>query len=268
MSERAAGGNRQDQAVGAEEPPPFRVPLFDPSVGPPLDGDNLDAFIDWAAAVPVAATDAIRERVAAAREDSAVLEGLLKRLWDLPAIDVSRHMVLLSIIGELRNPSVVSPLNRFVWFEDQMTLSRPPGEHRWCTFEENGTAILKARATEMIAWHATDEADEAVLGIMVEHPDRAVRAAAVDAYMFNHDDSEEAMERLHQVLAPNDRLLVGLPRLTRDIDPEEFEQRVLGFYDRHYEHQPPRLGIPVPPGPTPRFVNEGTSSPTYRGREA
>jgi hypothetical protein len=253
MSDKPGEANRADVSEG---PPPFQAPVFDPDGGPALDRDNLDSFIEWTAAVPIAGVETIRRRIAAARENQGVFAGLLDRLWDLPAADVSRHGLLLSIIGELRNPDAVQALSEFVWYSGDMTLSRSEAALRNCTFEINGTSMLKARATEMLAWISTEDAYAATRRIAVEHPDAVVRAAAVDAYMFNHGDSEEAANELRQIIEPGDEPLVGLPRLTRDTDREEFERRVLDFYDRYPNERPPEVGMPVPPEPAPRPPSE------------
>lgn len=259
MSDSSGELDRADQAVSIEPPPPFRRPVFDPEGGPPLDGDNLDSFIEWAAAVPVAGIEVVRRRIAAAREDRSVFMGLVDRLWQLPTVDVSRHCLLLSVVGELRNPEAVRVLSKFVWYSDEMTVSRPEAALRDCTFEANGTSRLRARAAEMLAWLSTEQAYESTLQIAVEHPDGFVRAAAVDAYMYNHDDSAAAAEYLRKIVRPADQPLVGLPRWTRDTDPEEFERRVLDFYDRYPEERPRDVDIPVPAEPTHLPSNDEVS---------
>lgn len=91
----------------ALDPPPFHMAVFDPKGGPSLNGDDLDSFIEWAATVPVAGLEVVRSRIAAAREDRSVFLKLVDQLWQLPTPDVSRHCLLLSVVGELRNPEAV-----------------------------------------------------------------------------------------------------------------------------------------------------------------
>jgi len=67
---------------------------FDPDAGPALRGESLDDFLRWAGDVPVGAKEAIRARIAAARDDAGLLDALLKELWMFPVNDGGRHGVV------------------------------------------------------------------------------------------------------------------------------------------------------------------------------
>jgi hypothetical protein len=233
---------RNKSLARIEEEPPLlaEVSPFDYNSGPKLSARTVDGFLRWAAFVPVADVDIIRKRIADAREEVDLFETLDKELWSFPVSDVSRHRLLLSTIGELKNPGAVNSLVEFIWHNGEITtrgnvqLNRQP-----CSFERDGDEILQARATEMLSHLGSAEAAQATLDIAARHPSNLVRAAAIDAFMFNAGDSPAAATQLHNIVRQEDVWRIGLPRLTADVDPVEFEKSVLDFYNRYPSERPP-----------------------------
>ncbi|MEP6697768.1 MAG: hypothetical protein ABJA34_12960 [Pseudonocardiales bacterium] len=197
--------------------------------------------------------EVIRARIADSRGDDAVVDRLHEELWALPLVDVSRHRVLLATIGELRDGRSAGKLHEFVWYEGEFTPPQPsPDESRSCQFELDATEMLQARAVEMLAFLNTDEASTATLEVAARHPKRAVRLAAIDAYLFNHGDTADAAEKLHGLVPPEDRSAVGLPRRTRDTDPQDLERMMLAQLNAD-GHDRPELPTPgQSPGPVSR----------------
>ncbi len=91
----------------------------------------------------------------------------------------------------------------------------------------------------MLAAIRSQEALEKVLAIASEHRSRAVRLAALDAYIYNHDDSPEAVGRARAAARPREAKFVGIARLERDSDPRQFEAKVRKFYENYPEECPP-----------------------------
>lgn len=221
--------------------------------GPTLTADTVDEFVQWAAGVPVGEVGVIRERIAASSGDQALFDRLIAELWSLPVADVGRHHILLSTLGELRDGRAARELARFVWHQD--IVERPgPEIEQGCGFEAHPAEVLQARAAEMLSYLSTEEADEETLRIATDHPRAGVRAAAIDAHLFNHDDSAEEVERLRSRVRSEDLPVVGVPRFTRDTDRQEFERAVLEFYEQHPEQRGPVVesaGPSDPPTPRP-----------------
>ena len=183
--------------------------------------------------------DTIRERIAAAQGDSTVVDCLLEELWKLPVGDEARHYLLLSTIGELRDGRAATELVRFIWQRDERISSVDHEVADGCGFGPNTAELLKARAVEMLAYLGTSEAVEETLRVAADHPAPAVRAAAIDAHLFNHDDAPEEMERVRGRVRSDDAPLVGLPRFTRDRNPREFDRAITDFYTRHPDRRAP-----------------------------
>jgi hypothetical protein len=219
---------------GVEKPRIVERPLdYGVDRGPDLHAESIDEFLQWAGGVPTGAADMIRERIAAARGDSTVVDRLLEELWKLPVGDEARHYLLLSTIGELRDGRAATELVRFIWQPDERISSVEHEVADGCGFGPSTAELLKARAVEMLAYLGTSEAVEGTLRVAADHPAPAVRTAAIDAHLFNHDDAPEQMERVRGRVRSDDAPLVGLPRFTRDQNPREFDRAIADFYTRH-----------------------------------
>jgi hypothetical protein len=77
-----------------------------------------------------------------------------------------------------------------------------------------------------------------------EHPEADVRRAAIDAYLYNHGDGEEAVRYVRTIARPEDQKWVGIPRRTLDTDPDDMRKRVDALTDRpptptHVRQPPP-----------------------------
>jgi len=221
------------------------LPRFSPPVqaGPqrviPLTADTLDDFLGWVEVTPRSQVDLIRKKIADGANGPKIVDSLSQRLLQLPVQDVGRRLTILAVIGETRNPQFVEPLKRFIWAKDvgmPLPTSGPKTKPQTSYFRYSQG--LQARAAEMLANIATAEAFAAIREIVSGHPEREVRIAAIDAYLFQHQDSEEAKAELAR-LSPKDAKMIGLPRRTRDMDVQAFDAKVKEFYRRYPEENPP-----------------------------
>lgn len=216
--------------------------------GPVLAADTVDAFVTWAASVPVGEVRVVRDAIERARGDDELVERLLAELADLPVRDPGRHRVLLSTLGELRDARAVEPLARFIW---HATLVAPEQGGDGCGFEASLGEALQARAVEMVSYIGTSEAVEETLRVAVDHPSQGVRAAAIDAHLFNHDDDPDEASRMRERVRDVDAVLVGMPRFTRSTTRADFERAVEAYIDRYPTQRAPRPDRPSVDGPVP-----------------
>jgi hypothetical protein len=236
-------------------PLPSGPPAFDPAkIERPaptrLEAGSIDAFLGWVARTPGSEVRGVRDAIAAARADGTIADALLASLFNLPVRDIGQHLLLLSVIGEMRQPASVEPLVKFIGLPphsivDDVTNACDCGA---CMSHLDAAAMLKARAVEMLAWLRTSDALEAVLGFARYHESRVVRLAALDAYTYNHDDSREAIERARASARRDEAKLVGVPRFTREGDAAHFARRMSAFYEEHPEEQPRTPHVAGRPG--------------------
>jgi hypothetical protein len=230
----------------AAVPNSLEPPLFDPRLIPSstsvhLASEKIEDFVRWVAAVPVAEAQIVRDQIAVAHGDELITEALVARLFQLPVPDFGRHLLLLSILGELRDPKSVEPLLRFINLPPNSLFAETPGRQGQgpATSYLDYSAALQARAAEMLAFIRTPEALDKVLMVASGHNSPAVRLAALDGFIFNHDDSPEAIDKARAAARPDEAKFVGLARRERDFNPGDFDSKVRAFYQRYPEENPP-----------------------------
>ncbi|MFI0738828.1 hypothetical protein ACH4PU_12200 [Streptomyces sp. NPDC021100] len=242
-----------------------------------LSRGTINEFLEWAARVPHGEARTVREQISLADKEGRggdLAAGLFAALDERPVPDFGRHLVLLATIGALRDARALPRLEAFVWSEEPMF---PPPNQAGGDATSTGDAksllnfrmALQARAAEMLSYLATDEARRATLRIAADHPERPVRAAAIDAHLYNQGDTAEAVREVLSVVRPEDAKLVGLPRLTAGMSAAEFDRRVNAFYDQYPEERPPLPERGPGPGERPRTPppreRGGASSPEEAG---
>ncbi|NGP05769.1 hypothetical protein G6038_09805 [Rhodococcus sp. 14C212] len=189
----------------------------------------------------------------------------MTRLFELPARDFGSHSLLLSVLGELRKDEVLDGLVDFISLPPESIFPsnpRQPDQGDATTYPDDASA-LQARAVEMLAFLRTAKAFGKVLEIAGRHPSKGVRIAALDAFVFNHDDSAEALEAARAAARPDEVKFVGLARLERNSDPREFDAKVRAFYEHYPEELPkspiihPECGQAPAKHPQPRNAGNG-----------
>jgi hypothetical protein len=253
--------------LGLAEPPEHPpIAPFDLQRGPPLTAETLHKFLQWAASVPNGEVEAIKRRISAAN-DPRLVDALIDEVGRRPIRDVGLYLLLLSTIGELHDPRTENVLTSLIWEEGPLFDHPEPLEPRRGDKDHsrdersvlNFEAVVQSRAAEMLSYLGTHTAVRATLDVASKHPSSAVRFAAIDAHLFNHNDSPEAAEQLRLVVHPNDVKMVGLPRFSRAMDPTDFDARVAAFYGRYPEENPhpdtvgSRIPTARPWGPSPEF---------------
>jgi hypothetical protein len=243
-----------DGSTISSEPPAFRyrqpgVP--DPGgkaesptlpLPPPRDRAELDQLLHAIASTPSSERQLIIDTVGSFSEPAPVAQLLHAELMDLPTQDVSRHLTLLAVIGQLRHESSADVLEQFVWLPDGQVA--PPDSHggddpdddRGRDGSRSGShfwlvGAMQARAAEMLVWVDQGRRPERVDRLLAEHPDVHVRLATVDALSYSFGDDPDQLDSLRERVRVEDRWTVGLPRRTADMDPEKFDAAV----QRHQE---------------------------------
>lgn len=242
----------------ADVPPRFERSFAVPPAEPvDLSAETVDEFLAFAGRAGSEDRERFREMIFAAREDRAVVDRLFERLDRDRQADVGAALLTLSVIGELRRADALGRLERLVWEE----LPEAEDVGHGSLSRRDLLEMLQSKAAEGIAYLARDEADEIILRVIRDHPSAAVRSAAVDAFLFNHDDSDEARARLQEVLLPKDAAFAGRVRHTRSMDRDEFNAGLRRFYAMH-----PEEVAPEPGRPPVRREDGPTAPPKRQGR--
>jgi hypothetical protein len=194
--------------------------------------------------VPISQKQTIRQQIAAAAADSRVVDALTNRLLKFPVTDHTRHLMILSTLGEIRSPRAIPSLKQFIWYDKDMfseVASGPSTGVKTSYFYP--THALQSRAVEMLAYIGSEEALAATREVAAKHPGEEVRIAAINAYLYNQGDSEKAIAEISQVVDSNDRKFVGLARRTGDMSLGEFEKKVQAYYEKYPSERPPEPAV-------------------------
>jgi hypothetical protein len=85
-----------------------------------------------------------------------------------------------------------------------------------------------------------------ILDIAATHPSVSVRAAAIDAYMFNMGDTSAAAATLRGRVQTSDAAYIGRPRMTKTMNVRAFDDQLRSFVATHPETAagaPRRMGV-------------------------
>jgi hypothetical protein len=205
---------------------------------PPLaQAGDVAAFVSAAGAAPVSRREEIRARIQRVQADAAIAQGLIAEFRAAEKTDHSRALVILSLLGELRNPVGTAFLIDYVW------KPLPTGgeiiAELGVSAEHEDMERLQVKAANAIAYARTEEASRTALELAGRHPSRAVRAEAASSYLWNQGGSDEARRLLSQYLRRDEQALLDRPVRDVGMSGEEFN-RLLGLYlKRNPQLRPP-----------------------------
>jgi hypothetical protein len=194
--------------------------------------DRARAFVRWASGSVATDAATLQSRLAEARNDRDAVVALAAHVRK--ADDHSEALVALSLLGEMRSPHAEEPLRALA----NMPLpAMEPGEHPIREEYE----MLESKAVDGLAYMGSATADVEVMRIAGGHPARAVRAEAIDAYLYNHGDSDAARAELERVVQPQDRIFLDRPRHLAGENAAAFDQKMAAFLAKH-----PETAAPMP----------------------
>ncbi len=204
---------------------------------PPLtSGDDVPQFLDWAGASHVDEREDGRKAMAAAGNNKDVLQALIKEVERVKTLDHTRALLALALLGETRSPEAQA---FFVEFAQRPLPTEGPvieGE----IIEQTRAAQLQAKAVDGLAYANNESSNKVVTEIIANHPSKIVRAEAINAYLWNHEDSDDARKLLSQYVRKDELILIDRVRRTTGENAESFNRKLDQFLKRHPEVVPPR----------------------------
>jgi hypothetical protein len=152
-------------------------------------------------------------------------------------VDFARTLTALSVLGELRNPAGEAALTKFVTLPLPTTGHVVEGE----IVERSTLEQLQMKAIQGLAYAQTATAEKEVLRNVSENPSRVVRSEAIEAYLYNHNYSEQARQALAATVKPADRIFLDRPHLHAGTTAGDFNAQLARFVALH-----PELKAPAP----------------------
>lgn len=202
-----------------------------------LSQETTKEFIQWASGSSLEEREIVREAIGKASKEEVVLSSLFQEYEKVKTDDIGYSLVVISIIGELQNQAALPGLEEIIFEE----VPEAEKEFHSGLTKADLVEILASKAVEAAAYLKTETSDSLVLRVVKEHGSKAVRSSAIDAYLYNHDDTEEAKNALKNIVRQEDEILLDRVRFTRNSTKAEFDKGLNSFYEKN-----PKEVAPIP----------------------
>jgi len=196
---------------------------------------SVAAYISWASASTQREKETARRTLAEVKGNRQIGEAFCDHARQVRLRDHSRALVTLGLLGEMKSAAGEACFREFLAMPLPTQGTVVEGE----ILEQKALASLQAKAVDGLAYLRTPQADEEVLHIVREHPSRAVRAEAINAYLWNHGDSEEAKQTLRKHTREGEQIFVDRVRWNSGEKGESFNRKLEAFLKAHPEVIPP-----------------------------
>jgi len=226
---------------------------------PPLTlAAHVPGFLDWAGASRVDEKEDARRAIMAAANNRAVLEALIAEIERVQDIDHTRALVALGVLGETKNPVAQAFFAKFVWRPLPQVGTVIEGE----LIEQTRAAQLQGKAIDGLAYINNESANKIVMEVIAKHPSKIVRAEAINAYLWNHGDSDEARSELSRFVRQDELALLDRVRRVPGETASTFNAKLERFLKKHPELIPPTPEkLSTPPKPADERRQPGTEPP-------
>ncbi len=197
---------------------------------------SVQAFIDWAGKSTGREHDDVTKALAAARSNKEVSTAFCEQAFAAQKSDHSRALLTLSLLGELRNEESELCLRRFVNLPLPKAIARTKEDSNP---QATALALLQAKAVEGLAYLHNKTGDEEVLRQVQKNPSLIVRAAAINAYLYNHGDSAEARKTLSGYVRKGEEIYLDRIRKEKGENKASFNRKLATYLRAHSEVKPP-----------------------------
>ncbi len=236
--------DKKKQEVQDNNPPPKQSEnptTYQKAERTELTSTTVKEFIQWSSGSDLKEREEVRREITKASKDEEVLKLLFEEFERVYIEDVGYSLIVLSIIGELKNPAALPQLEKIIYKE------LPEQEEKFHSglTKRDFVEMLSSKAVECAAYLKTKASNRSVLNAVAQHPSNAVRSSAIDAYLFNNDDSEEAKKALREVVQENELHLIDRVRFLRNSNEEEFDRNLSLYYKAHPDQVAPEPGPPT-----------------------
>jgi hypothetical protein len=197
--------------------------------------DDVQAFLDWAGGSHADEADYARSLIVRAGRNPEVVKRLIDEVEKNQFADFSRALLTLGVLGELKTSVAEEFLTDFAFRPLPDKGTEVDGE----ILEQTQAAMLQGKAVDGLAYLNTERSNRVLFKIVAGHPSRIVRAEAINAYLWNHGDSEEAKRTLAQFVAKDELIFLDRVRRVKGERPEVFNAKLEAFLKAHPEANAP-----------------------------
>jgi hypothetical protein len=183
--------------------------------------DLLDRFMPEFFRVRSGDMQQVIAAVAILRDQPSIVASLVDYYYAFRAPEYEKRMMTIGLIGELQRTDAMPFFDRIIW--NSLWLRQPIAEG---PVPRELKEMIRVKAVHGLAYLRTDEADQAIIDVMQYHDSIAIRITAIDSYMWNKRDSEEAAQQLYIALPTDLHKFVQRPRFRRGMDRAAFNAQL------------------------------------------
>jgi Zn-finger nucleic acid-binding protein len=196
--------------------------------------NELDNILKEIRLAPIEGKPYIYKAIEVLREQPHIIKAMIEKYEALQDKEFVRRLQVIRVIGGLRRQDALPFLKKI--------LSKPlPSIKRESTDRSDrilqstrrqNEEIIMMKAVHGIGYLGTEEAYEVLIDLMCNHESNSVQITAIDTYMWNHNDSELAAERLYNTLTPEFHKHIRKPRFHRNMNVNEFNQQLTSWIEK------------------------------------
>lgn len=196
---------------------------------------DVRPFIRWASGSPTERAQEVRDLLANVRSNAAVVQAFCAAVLEAQKADWTLALVALALLGEIRSPAAEACLMKFV----EQPLPSKGTIIDGDILEAEELAMLQGKAVHGLAHLRTGSADSYVLRTAGRHASRIVRAEAIAAYLFAHDNSDKARRDLEGAIRAEEKIFLDRVVRLQGQKADDFNKRLGAFLAAHPEARPP-----------------------------
>lgn len=183
--------------------------------------DLLDRFMPEFFRVRSGDMQQVVAAVAVLKDQPNIVDSLIDYYYAFPAPEYEKRMMTIGLIGELQRTDAMPFFDRIIW--NSLWLRQPIAEG---PVPRELIEMIRVKAVHGLAYLRTDESDGAIIDVMQFHDSFSIRITAIDSYMWNKRDSEEAAQQLYIALPTDLHKFVQRPRFRQGMDRAEFNAQL------------------------------------------
>lgn len=170
----------------------------------------------------------LREGFVLLRRQPAIVEVIADTYENAPEDAFALLAAILGLLGELQREDAFEFFRGVAWTE---LPPRSEGPVHGLT-DRDFAKILQRKAVQGMAFirdgdgEIVEQVEDELVELMLSHPARTVRIAAIDSYMWNRGDTPAAAKALYQVLPEEYQQFVERPRFARGAHAASFNAKL------------------------------------------
>jgi hypothetical protein len=150
-----------------------------------------------------------------------IVDALIRHYKKLDKNAYYERKLTVQVVGELQRPESLDFLKSVVW-EPLPFQTATEDDFSLRDLEE----IIQTKAVQGIAYLKSENALNETIKVIINHKAMSVKAAAIDSYMWNLNDSKEAAGNLYKILPIELHHKIERPRFHLKMDPREFNDKL------------------------------------------